>query len=363
MVQWGTMNIKEEFQWQENPFTLKILPQLFVGYDNEIKDLERHIEERDKLALLLGPTGAGKTTMLKWISDKAYEEGSYVIYITKPPEDPEEFISIFLSEFPMGVFDKILGNHPTLYDLHKHVNKKTKGSPVVIFIDEAHEADVKVLEWLRTFIDQIEESSFILAGLPILDNELKDKIETLDRRVTTRVSLTALSKSETEELIRRRIKNVGGEDIKPFTLDSINAIYNKTGGFPREVLKVCNELVKRCEKEDIKLIDAGIIDGISTEKPKEKHERTVKEHIDVSLSALPDKQESILRILMNDQWITPQDIAEHFEEDYKSIDHAVRSINNILNRLRKDNYVVRKKQNRTYVYNVADRIKTALVDH
>jgi type II secretory pathway predicted ATPase ExeA len=354
------MDAKQEFSWKENPFTLKILPHLFVGYDQEINDVKKHIEEKDKLAILLGPTGAGKTTMLKWLAENLKE--SDVIYISKPPKSAEEFIHIFQSHYPLTIFDRIFSSsRVTLYELPTYVAKKSHGRHVAILLDEAHEADVPVLEWMRTFVDQIENSTFVMAGLPRLEDYIRQNLETLYRRVTLKVTLNALSRAETEELIRRRITFVGGKDISPFTINSVEAIYKRTGGFPREILKVCNALIKDAERNNTKIIDETMVGGV--EPVKEEKDEVVtptRGHIET----LPKKQEAVLKLLLKEEWLSPSMIAQKLADpDYKDPDAAIRSLNNILKRLLDQNLVVRRKQNREYVYSVADAVKTSLVEN
>jgi len=229
--------------WSENPFTLKISPSLFVGYNEEIKKMAIHLREGHKVAMVLGSTGSGKTTFLRYVEDKVKDEYK-TLYIAKPPQT-DELVDLFLNSFKPSIIERILGRGVKLHDLHVYLNRKLKGRKFLLMIDEAHESDVSTLEWLRTICDQVEGMQMILAGLPTLEDLLRKNLETLRSRIVTKIELVTLNKEYTRELIRRRIESVGGRDILPFTDDVVDEIYKRTGGFPREVLKMCNDLVQR----------------------------------------------------------------------------------------------------------------------
>jgi len=192
-----------KFGWKENPFVLKIDPKLFVGYNEQVKAVSNHIQNKHKIALITGRTVAGKSTFLKWLE---MNSDTSKLYVSKPPEKPEELINLFTDIFGLSFFEKLFGKRPTLYNLPNYINKKLKSEHLVFLVDEAHETNKDVLEWLRVLTDQIDKISLVVAGMPILEQKLKSELETFDQRITTRINLSALSKSETRELVERESK-------------------------------------------------------------------------------------------------------------------------------------------------------------
>jgi type IV secretory pathway ATPase VirB11/archaellum biosynthesis ATPase len=83
-----------EMHWSRNPFTFTIIPELFVGYQDQLDRVLMALEERHKFVYLAGPTGSGKTTLLKWLLSRIPREFD-VLYVAKPPERPEYFKDIF----------------------------------------------------------------------------------------------------------------------------------------------------------------------------------------------------------------------------------------------------------------------------
>lgn len=349
-------NYMKTFKWKENPFSFKILPNLFVGYSREKEKLLSAIQNSDKISIMIGPTGSGKTTLLKFLINKMKGEVD-VFYLSKPPSNPEDWTKIFTNFIGFGFFERLLsrGKGINLYNLSEWVNKKMKNKNLVILIDESHEASVETLEWLRTLADQINNLSVVITGLPVLESVLGNNLETFMRRVNTRVELTNLNKSETRELIKRRIEHVGGDDIKPFTSETIEHIYERTGGFPREVLRLCSDLVRKTVESNISTIDMNFL--------KDSEINSYKRVSLGSLNSLPSRQRNILEILGRGGEMTPNEIVDEMDlGSYRSKDNAIRSINNILKRLVKEEMVIRARKGKSYQYSLAPKIKTMMVD-
>src|SRR3989304_8980042 len=164
-----------KFGWKENPFVLKIDPKLFTGYEEQVKAALNHIANKHKIALITGNTGSGKTTFLKWL-EMNYDSSK--LYVSKPPQNPDEFIPLFTDIFGFSFFERFLKKKPTLQSLPSYVNSKLKNDHLVFLVDETHETSNDVLEWLRVLTDQIGSISLVIAGLPSLEDKQKTELET-----------------------------------------------------------------------------------------------------------------------------------------------------------------------------------------
>ncbi len=342
------------FNWKENPFNFKILPELFVGYNKEVNKLINYLNNGSKFSLLIGPTGSGKTTLLKWIL-KNSKDLKYIYYLPKPPKDPNDWVNIFKNFIKPSLISRLISReNMNLYNLSEIVNKKLKNKKLILLVDECHEATLESLEWLRTLTDQIENLYLVLAGLPTFETILKENLETFIKRINLKIELTNLTKSETRELIKKRIEWVGGDDIKPFTHDIIDFIYETTGGFPREILRVCNDLVQKASEKNITIIDQEFVKEIET--PPSRVSLKI-------INSLPQKQKVILEILSKNDGLTPSEIVSELNlNNYKDKENAVRSVNNILKRLMKDKLIIRRKRGKAYEYLISERIQTLMVN-
>ena len=345
-----------KFNWSSNPFTLSIKPELMVGYSQQTDSLLSHIQNDHKFALLIGPTGSGKTTLLLWLKAQlmAYKK-FFPCYVSKPPKKPENLILLMKFIFGFNLLDKIRHKNLSFYDIQKFIFRKLRKRHLVLLIDEAHEFSISGLEWIRTIVDSIPNFCVILAGLPVFENKLETKLPTLWMRITTKAYLNSLSISETESLISKRIESVGGNGINPFNSEAINKIFELSGGFPREIIKSCDKLVCEAAKKSILTINQKFVDEVIITP-------NIPKSIELKVS-ITEKQKQILQLLNEFSNLTPSDIVEKVDTNhYKSKDNAIRSINNILKRLFKDELIQRKKMANSYVYFLSGKAKTILTD-
>ncbi len=346
------------FNWEMNPFNFRILPDLFVGYSDELEKLTEVVRSNEKFSLLLGPTGSGKTTLLRHILSK-FGDSHGTIYLPKPPKNPQDLVEILNRFTSKGILCRLFSrkNNINLYNLSENVNKKMKKGRIIMLVDESHESSVDTLEWLRTITDQVDNLGIVLAGLPVLDNVLRENLETFMLRVNMKIELTNLTRSETRELIKKRIEWAGGDDVKPFTSEAIDFIYEKTSGFPREIIRICNELVKSAVKKNISTIDLNFL------KETEAGSAPIRRMQMGSIEDLPQRQREILNLIGKKGEMSPSEIVEELDvKEYKDKPNAIRSVNNILKRLLKEGMLLRKEKGRSYKYTLSEKIKTFMVN-
>ena len=348
--------INELFSWESNPFTFQILPDMFVGYERETNSLLNSLQSGNKFSLILGPTGSGKTTLVKSMMNRVNGDFNHIMYLPKPPRNHEDWLAVFHEFTSQGFLKSIFssGNGVNIYNLSQVLNDRLSDRRVLMFIDECQESSPESMEWLRALTDHVENLYVVMAALPVFESILKSKLESLLRRVGTKVELTTLTKSETRELIKKRISKTGGDDIKPFTGGTIDYIFQRTGGFPREVLRICSELVQEAVNKNISTIDTDFIN--ETRQPEQR--LSIE-----ALDTLPERQRMIVDVLSKGGEMTPSGIIDALDiEEYKNRDNAVRSVNNLLRRLMKEGLAERKRVGKTYRYFVSSKFQTLMVE-
>ncbi|MCX6815350.1 MAG: ATPase, T2SS/T4P/T4SS family [Candidatus Aenigmarchaeota archaeon] len=336
-------------KWSTNPFIFNIMPSLFVGYRSQTERIMMALEEKHKLMLILGPTGSGKTTLLKWLSLRLRNYD--VLYIGKPPKMAEDFVEIFNSKYKKHWYAFWDAKPKTIYDIPDFLNKKLHRKSLVLLIDEIHEANTDILEWLRVLNDQVENMSIVLSGLPSFDEQLRNNLETFMKRATAKIELLSLTKEETRELIEKRIQNVGGTGRE---FDHVyERIYEYTAGFPREILRVCDQLV-----------NSAILNGrtrIEFDIHEQRQEMIELPKTHSLLDKMTAMQKEILEMLSKKP-MTPGQIANSLDlTKYKSRQHAVRSVNNVVTALQNLGYLERRREEKAFVYSLSPKLSTLFV--
>ena len=355
----GILGHKDWFKkvgWSGNPFTFNILPELFVGYTDQTQRILRILEEKHKVSLIIGPTGSGKTTILKWVSANLPQDFDY-IYIGKPPVKSVEFVDIFNAKYRSNIIVRFLfpgiASAKNLYDVPNFLNRKLGKKHLVVMLDEAHESPMEVLEWLRVLSDQIENMSILLTGLPVFEGQLSD-IETLRKRIINKIELRSLTKEETERLIKKRIQHVGGSG-EEFSNEVIDYIYERSGGFPRDIIRMGNEMIDVGVRNGKAIVTNDLLQQQQIIIPQAEQQTP-----STTLDGLTNMQKEVVEMLLRP--MTPGDIANALDlAKYKSRQHAVRSVNNVLKQLMDIKVVERAKTDKSFLYQLSPHIKNHLV--
>ncbi|MDY6776839.1 MAG: BlaI/MecI/CopY family transcriptional regulator [Candidatus Nanohaloarchaea archaeon] len=354
----------EEYGWERNPFNFRIYPDLMIGYSDEKQRIRNSIESDSKFILLLGDTGAGKTNLLRSVEEE-YANELPLFYMSKPPVTEEDLLDYLKDEvLSPGIISRLFNSY-SLYNIHENLNSKY-GDRMILLMDEGHEASTEVLEWVRTAIDHIDGMTVVAAGLPSFEEKLEEDVGTLYSRATEVVNLDSLDKDHTVELVRKRIEQVGGSSLEPFTQSAVLRIYEETEGFPREVLRLCNECVVTAADEGKSIIDEEDVKTVVDESSHETNNKGGEGVEEEESEEEPDggentgerltpKQQEIHDAVSELGEATSGDIVDHIGlDDYKSRSHAIRSINNILRRLMEQDVLSRDRRGRNYIYRVSE---------
>jgi type II secretory pathway predicted ATPase ExeA len=318
-------------RWKTNPFIFNINPSLFVGYRAQTERLQMALDEKHKFTLILGPTGSGKTTLLRWLQTRIRSD---TLYIGKPPHRAEEFVTILNEKYQKPWYAFWAKSLSSVYQIPGFLNEKLRGKHLVILL--------------------VENMSIVLSGLPVFEDQLHNNLETFVKRVTAKISLLSLTKEDTKELIIRRVKNAGGSGNE-FTDSVIEKIYEYTGGFPREVLRVCDEIVNNAMMKGSMHVEFDVGGG------REEIKSEAQTQTPSIVEKMTPMQREVLELLSK-RPSTPGQIADLIDlTKYKSRQHAVRSVNNVVKALQEDGYLERKKEDKAYVYSLAPRISTLFV--
>jgi MSHA biogenesis protein MshM len=227
------------------------------------------VEHHRSVGLLVGQTGVGKTRLLEALLATS-EPKPPVVRIVYPLMSPIELLRYIGSELGLvqqastlvsmdGILKSLVEGMRTLTGV---------GRPPLIVIDDAHTiTDRQVWQSLQLLLNfqqyQGVEFSLILSGPPELAGIVK-RMPHLDDRVSIPCVLTAMTDVETAGYIQHRLQAAGARE-PIFSPAALRVIHELSNGLPRRINRLCDFALLVGFAEDLRLIDAEQIEGVSAE--------------------------------------------------------------------------------------------------
>jgi DNA-binding CsgD family transcriptional regulator len=267
------------YGWNENPFTIKSGTNL-VGVEDKKEELLNYIMSGD-ICLLNGPTGVGKSSMLRWVEENLKDHT--IVYIDAAGVDNNFSISTFLRK-QNSFWSKLSGN------------KFPKN--VVILLDESQDCDEELVKALKLHWDHQHVKSIVITQInPNLDGFS----ESFKHRVGNRiVKLGKISISNGYDLIKNRTQGKN-----PFDKSAIEAIVEKSNFIPRKILEAC-EIV--CTKYSGKKLGINVFDVEESLNGQVLHTNHVPipRKVTKSSSSLSPMQSSIIQTIAQSEKTTQE---------------------------------------------------------
>lgn len=192
---------------------------------------------------LTGDAGTGKTTLLTKMLRSIPSSRATFSVVLNPMLSPDEFLEMALLDFGMQAVPQSKAQRLVL--LREYLSESRKqGILSVLVVDEAHKLSPSVLEEIRLL------SNFELADTKLLQivlagqNELaavlnREDLRQLKQRISVRLTLPALSRTDVEHYIRHRWAKAGGQN-HPFGPEAVEQIARWSTGIPRLINALCD---------------------------------------------------------------------------------------------------------------------------
>ena len=203
-------------------------------------------EQADCLVVICGADGSGKTTLLNRYITSLGDDICYVT-IDETCNGEKKFYCAFLRQ--LG-FSDITGTSRELWRITKEflVHRGMAGDSVLIMIDNAHLVNPTVLEQIRRIsaikVKDRRVLSVVLAGTSdlerIMDSPAMSQVEFHSH---VHFNIRVYSEEETANYVWHRLRLAGGSDVIKFSNEAHPLIYRYTGGIPRLINMLCNDLL------------------------------------------------------------------------------------------------------------------------
>lgn len=266
------------YGFRERPFSITPDPR-FVFLSHRHQDALAHLlygigrGGSGGFVQLTGEVGTGKTTLCRLLLERLPEH-THVALILNPLLSPVELMRAVCRELGVAVDDE----EASLDRLGQRLNERllaihASGERAVLIIDEAQAMSrdaleqVRLLTNLETATDKLLQ--VILLGQPELRETLaQPSLRQLAQRITARYHLAPLSRAETAEYVRHRVR-VAGAPRCPFTPAALRTLHHVSGGVPRLINIVADRALmagfvresERVTPHLVRLAASEVIDG------------------------------------------------------------------------------------------------------
>lgn len=262
----------EHFGFSRPPFARLSKPaQIFhtEQYSLLMAHLAAATEQPDCLVVICGADGTGKTTLLNRYIESLGDDVCFAT-IDETCKGEKEFYTAFLRQ--LG-FNEITGTSRELWHITKEflVHRGMAGEPVLMMIDNAHLIKPSVLEQLRRMseikVNSRRVLSVVIAGTSDLDR-IMDSPAMSEVRFASQVhfNIRVYTEEETANYVWHRLRLAGGSDLVGFSNDAHPLIYRYTGGIPKLINTLCNELLEAAFKKKSREITEELVRNVADDR-------------------------------------------------------------------------------------------------
>jgi len=230
-------------------------PGLIIAYQSHqdaLRFLAAALSQENGIALLQGPRGAGKTTIVNEQVGWSSRDAS-VAYLDGTHLTPRRLLTGMLSQLGADISTET--DEQLLQTVNNVVTRQTRsGEPPVLIIDNVDQATsstLRLLNWLAALEVQARYAiRIVLTGRERLSSMMgKDSMRSIARRNPATYSLNPMSVEETMIYLRTRLIAAGGErSEKVFPIDICDQLHERSRGWPGPLNQYALEVMDRMKE-------------------------------------------------------------------------------------------------------------------
>ena len=253
------------YGFQEKPFSATPDPRFLYmtpEHREALAQLVYSVEDNRGFLVLTGEVGTGKTTLLHALLERLdAKTAAALIFNSTLPFDG--ILETMLRDF--GLPTDGVSAAERLRTLSRFLrDRRSQGLGAVLIVDEAQNLSPATLEQVR-LLSNFETPrekllQILLVGQPELSAKLQlPSLRQLRQRVEFFCTTPALSREQTKEYIRTRLRIAGARDVGIFTDRAVTRIARHAGGIPRLINILCDHSLVIGYAEQTRRIDADLV--------------------------------------------------------------------------------------------------------
>lgn len=252
-----------------NPFDNVPDPNMYFcehsTVEGTVSELLFAIEEANEcLAVVVGEVGLGKTMSLRVVLNELAPDQYKIAYVTNPDVTFNQLLRDIVGQL-RGEKSEIRNREDLLEEFNSILFESSDaGKKVLIFIDEGNALRPENLEGLRLLTNMQEDDknlfTLVLAGQPKLAKMLRDpRRANIYQRIGVFCTLEPLESVEiVESYVNHRLA-VAGSTSLVFDRTGFEAVYERSGGIPRLINRVCKLAMKAAETNRHEIVTGELV--------------------------------------------------------------------------------------------------------
>ncbi len=262
---------KEHFGLSKNPFqSIAEGEAIFEGpaQTKVIADLKTALTAKDSIAVITGPVGVGKTTIVQRVMEQMGPE-RLVAILGRTQVGSDELVNLLLAQF--GVDSVPTRRSECLKTFNGILNERaTAGDRAFIVIEDAERLGAELLEELEALTaadgGACGGANIILMGPQRLDNLIaRPTLERVRQRIRLQQTLERFTPTEVEAYLRHRIEAAGGDFNVIFEPGASLMIRRCSGGIPRVINALCETAMTVAADNKVTQVSGKIIFKVAVE--------------------------------------------------------------------------------------------------
>lgn len=254
------------FKMSAHPFQESPPLDWILNDDRFSQSLARleYFSNQGSLALVIGQTGVGKSTLLRLFIQSLSKNRYRPVYIHHSGINPAAILRLIVTE--LGEAPKC-GKDRLFLQIIERCRKNDLTT--VLLIDEAHLIDPQALTHLRLILSSALEADLpvkmVLSGQEPLARLLcRTSLSDLSNRVSVRCHLHPLSKDQTLAYIDSRVRCAGGCE-KAFDPEAKSLIHDYASGIPRQINNIATACLLHAAARNLQKVDESLVNDTMAE--------------------------------------------------------------------------------------------------
>ncbi|MBS0209499.1 MAG: AAA family ATPase [Planctomycetes bacterium] len=232
--------------------------------------LRYSIENRSGGALLAGPSGIGKTLLVRLLAERLGEAFRPVVHVFYPAMSSAEllaYLAVQLGDRSTAQASMTLDESVATIGRALEQNVAA-GRHALVVVDEAQSlAGRQALETLRLLMNFNVAGqpalSLLLVGQPAL-LPMVDRVPELEERLSVKCLMRPFTVEETMSYVQHRLALAGAKHAI-FSTGALETVHQLSEGLPRRINRLCDLALLIGYANEQKSIDAGLIEALAGE--------------------------------------------------------------------------------------------------